>query len=206
MTTRSLAALAGLLLVTLAGPSVAQVPMMGSNNLPTFDTAPPAPPPGVGAPPPMAAPPGGPGGPRGPGGPPRPEDDPCFRDFVSLKTEAEKRGGMFKAASERKAPRTEFCALFRNFAGAQAKMVAFVTEKQAACRIPDDAIKNMKAGYDHTVKIRDQACAAGPVGAAPGGPPPGPKLSDELGVGNIARPGAGGRGTFDTLSGNALQR
>src|SRR5262245_11684259 len=50
MTLRCVAALAGLVTFTLVAPAAAQVPMMG--NLPTFDSAPAAPPPGTGAPPP----------------------------------------------------------------------------------------------------------------------------------------------------------
>jgi hypothetical protein len=202
MMSRCLAALAGLILVGLAGDAMAQVPMMG--NLPSFDSAPAAPPPGAAPAQPMAAPP--PGAQRGMAGPANPNDDPCFRDFMALRQEAEKRGSLLKPAHERKAPRTEFCKLFRNLAAAQGKMANFVAENQATCRIPDEAVKNIKAGYEQVMKIRDQACAAGPVGAAPGAPPPGPKLSDELGVGNIARPGTPSRGTFDTLSGSALSR
>ena len=46
----------------------------------------------------------------------------------------------------------------------------------------------MKANHDRTVKTRTQVCASGPMGAAPGTPPPGPKLSDELGVRGVAGP------------------
>jgi hypothetical protein len=206
MTSRRVAALAGLIVLGLTGPTLAQVPMMG--NLPSFDNAPPAPPPGAGAP--VAAPMAPPAGMAGPPpgtrmAPPNPADDPCYRDFMPLRQEAEKRGGLIKAANERKAPRAEFCKLFKNFAVAQHKMVNFITENQATCRIPDEAVKNIKAGYDHTLKIRDQACASGPA-AGPAGPPPGPRLSDELGVGRIGGSSTPGRGTFDTLTGNALSR
>jgi hypothetical protein len=207
--------LAGLLVLGLAGPAMAQVPAFG--NLPTFDNAPAAPPPGAApaAPmaPPMGAPPGAGGGMMSgppPGGPPG--GDACARDFLPLRQEAERRGSMIKAVMDKAAktktppPRAEACKLFRNMVVAMTKMLNFVTENKAACRIPDEAIQGIKTGTENLAKNRDNACASGPLGAAPGGPPPGPRLSDELGVG-IARPdGTPGRGTFDTLTGNALTR
>ena len=107
MTLRCLAALAGLSWFALTGPVAAQVPMMGP--LPSFDSAPAAPPPGA-APPPMMAPPPGAG--PGPGGG---QEPPCMRDFLPLKEEAQKRGGLIQAAANRKAARQEVCQLFKNF-------------------------------------------------------------------------------------------
>src|SRR5262245_48826460 len=125
MTLRCLAALAGLIVLGFAGQAMAQVPMMG--NLPGFDDAPPAPPPGAAPAPPMGAPP--PGAQRGMASPPQQGGEPpCFRDFVPLRAEAEKRGKAIQAAGERKASRAEFCKLIRNFAVAEAKVVNFVTE------------------------------------------------------------------------------
>jgi hypothetical protein len=201
MTLRWLAAIAGLFAVTLAGPVAAQVPMMG--NLPTFDSAPPAPPPGA-APPPMAAPPPGAQGRPGPGQ----EPPTCIRDFVPLRDEAQKRGNLIQAAATRKAPRQEVCQLFKNFEASEAKVVKFVTANQAQCQIPQEAVTTLKTNHDRTIKTRTQICADGPMGAAPGAPPPGPKLSDELGVRGVAGPntGSAGSGTFNTLTGNALSR
>jgi hypothetical protein len=199
MTVRCLALLAGVTALALCGPAAAQVPMMG--NLPSFDTAPPAPPPGA-APPlgaPMAAPPGA--GPQG-------QEPPCYRDFMPLRSEAEKRGKAIQAAADRKAPRPQVCQLFKNFAASEAKVVKFVTDNQSQCQIPAQVVTQMTANHDRTLKTRDNICAAGAAGPGPAGPPPGPRLSDELGVRGIAgpTPGSTGRGTFDTLTGNALAR
>jgi hypothetical protein len=210
MTSRRVAALAGLIVLGLAAPTMAQVPLTG--NLPTFDTAPPAPPPGAGAPPPMAAPPGAGGGMMsGPRLGPPPGGDPCERDFLPLKQAVEKNGGLIKAMMEKaqhaKTPpkREEACKLFRNMAVAMTKMLNFVTENKSACHIPDQFLQGVKTGHDNITKGRDNACAAGPIGHAPG-PPPGPRLSDELGVGRVGEAGTPGRGTFDTLTGNALAK
>ncbi len=132
-----------------------------------------------------------------------------MRDFLPLKEEAQKRGGLIQAAANRKAARQEVCQLFKNFEASEAKVVKYVTTNQAQCHIPPEAVSQMKANHDRTVKTRTQVCASGPMGAAPGTPPPGPKLSDELGVRGVAGPGTGGSagsGTFNTLTGNALAR
>jgi len=120
---------------------------------------------------------------------------------------AEKRAGMIKAAADRKASRTEVCELFKNFAVAEAKVIKFVTDNQVACHIPQEAVSQMKANHDRTMKTKDRICTAGLGGPGTAGPPP-PRLSDELGVRGFADPTttSSGRGTFDTLTGNPLGR
>src|SRR5262249_41666198 len=154
---RRLAALTGVLMVALAGESVAQVPMMGP--LPGFDNAPAAPPPGTGPAPPMATPPPQAAVPQagapqaaappqaGPQGQPQGQQPPCFNEFLPLKQEAEKRAGTLKAAAERKAPRPQVCELFKNFAVSEAKVIKFVTENQTKCQIPPQAVSQMKANH-----------------------------------------------------------
>jgi hypothetical protein len=141
------------------------------------------------------------------GGPPRGEP-PCMKEFQPLKEAAEKRAGMIKDAAERKAPREKICGLFKNFAVAEAKVVKFVVENQTMCQVPPQAVSQMQANHDRTLKTRDHVCAAGPMPGGPPAPPPGPRLSDEIGVRSVIGPGGAtpGRGTFDTLTGNALSR
>ena len=222
MTLRRFAVLAGIAVTIISESAAAQVP---SGNLPTFDTAPPAvmpmgpgmaPPPGG---PPAGAPQGGPQGgfggapqgamggpPGGFGGPPAGQAPPCMRDFTPLREAAEKRAGALKTAIERKVDRSEFCKLFKDFATAEGKVVKFMTDNQASCGIPPQAVSQVKSNHDRTVKTRDNVCAAAAAGV--GGPPPGPRLSDELGVRGIAGPDntSPGRGTFDTLTGSPLAR
>jgi len=186
---------------------------MIGGNMPDFDSAPPAPPPGAGSEV-MAPPPGGPpaGGPP-PGaaagfGPPPGKEPPCFRDFLPLRQAAEKSAGLIKTAADRKASREEVCQLFKNFAVHEGKVIKFVTENQAQCQIPPQIISQMKTNHDRTLKTRDGICSSAPMGGAAGGPPPGPRLSDELGLRGVAGPNnvSPGRGTFDTLTGNPLAR
>jgi hypothetical protein len=130
-----------------------------------------------------------------------------MREFGPLREAAEKRGMLIRAATDRKppAPREEVCHLFKNFAASEAKVVKFIVDNQTQCHIPADAVSQTKANHDRTVKTRDQICAAGP---AAGAPPPGPKLSDELGFRSYIGPDSTstGHGTFDTLTGNPLAR
>jgi hypothetical protein len=209
MTLRHLAVLAGMVVCVIAESAAAQVPMMGG-NLPTFDTAPPAPPPGAmpagrgglpAAAPPAAAPPAGLASPQA-------QESSCMKEFVPLREAAEKRGGALKSAFDRKAPAQEFCKLFKDFASAEGKVLKFMTDNQTTCRIPQQVVTQIKTNHERTLKTREQACNAAAAGAARVGAPPAPKLSDELGVRGIAGPNntSPGRGTFDTLTGSPLAR
>lgn len=205
MILRRAAGFAGLIVLVLAGNAMAQVPMMG--NLPSFDSAPPAPPPGAGAPSMPAEPGPGPG--AAPGGPPpgaAAQEPPCFREFSPLREAAEKRASLIKTAAERKAPRPEVCQLFKNFAAAEAKVIKFVVDNQASCHIPPQAVSQMKANHDRTNQTKDRVCAGGPGGEGTGAPPA-PRLSDELGVRSFAEPNSHNRGTtFETLTGSPFGR
>jgi hypothetical protein len=217
MDLRCVAALTGVSLLALSGVAAAQGSMIGT--LPSFETAPPAPPPGAGLPPagarPPQAPPPGAGSP--PGAAPRPgagamgpapggQQEQCFQDFMPLREEAQRRGALIQKAQGNKPTREEMCQLFKNFTAAEVKVIKYVTTNQSACGIPDEVITKMKSEQSTHIKIRQQICAGGPTaGKAPA--PAVPKLSDELGLRGIADPTtSSGRGTFDTLTGNPFQR
>lgn len=134
---------------------------------------------------------------------------PCIANFVPLREEAQKRGLAIKAAAERKAPREELCTLFKRFADAEAKVVKYVQANKAECKIPNEAAKDMQQNHSRTITMRQRVCAAGAAAGPEGGPPrpSGPGLSEALGTQRLQLDvPAGGRGTFDTLSGNVLQR
>lgn len=177
MTSLRIAAIAAVLICGLAAGAGAQLlgPGMPMPGMPS-------------AAPQGAAPPGAP---------------PCMAEFAPLRAETEKRAAVINAAAKRKAPREELCKAFRSFAEAEAKVVKFLREKTASCGIPPNAAPEMKANHDKTLKIRDQVCAAGPVAAGP--KPTGPGLSEALGTLRPPLEQSSGRGTFDTLSGNALK-
>jgi hypothetical protein len=208
MTLRHLAVLAGMVVCIIAESAAAQIPLMGG-NLPTFDTAPPAPPPGAMPARPGVAPPGAPPAAAAPSGfasPQAPESS-CMKEFVPLREAAEKRGGQLKSAFQRKAPAQEFCKLFKDFAAAEGNVLKFMTDNQTTCRIPQQVVTQIKTNHERTLQTRDKACNAAATGARVGAPPS-PRLSDELGVRGVAGPNntSPGRGTFDTLTGNPLNR
>ena len=59
-----------------------------------------------------------------------------MKNFVPLREEAEKRGKMIKAASERRAPPDEACKLIGNYSKAEQKMISYVEANAAKCGIP----------------------------------------------------------------------
>jgi hypothetical protein len=124
-------------------------------------------------------------------------------DFLPIRAAVEKGGAAIQAAMKRKAKAPEVCKLFRTFAAASAKMLKFMETNKAVCGVPDQAIEGAKKNLTQARRIRTQACRAA---EAPRPPPP--KLSDALGAPPIAAPGntKTDRGTFDTLTGNALTR
>lgn len=129
------------------------------------------------------------------------EPPPCVQEFVKLRETAEKKAGAIRAASERKAPPQEACALLNAFTASEATMIKFAVENQVWCGIPPQLIDNMKKGHANSTALRTRVCAI----AAQPQRPAGPSLSDAL---NTPVPNANniktGRGTFDTLTGTPL--
>lgn len=131
---------------------------------------------------------------------------PCLEEFVKLRKEVEKRGGMIQAAGQRKQKPSakEACGLFNAFTGAELKMIKYATANAASCGIPAQIIDNMKQSHAKSNEVRTRVCqvaAQGPA-AGPGAPP---SLSDALSApvpdsANIKT----GRGTYDTLTGSPI--
>jgi hypothetical protein len=143
------------------------------------------------------------------GGPPQAGGgaDACMKGFVPLREEAEKRGKMIKAASDRKASPDEACKLIRNFGQAELKMIKYVETNSAKCGIPPQIADQLKTGHKNTEKMQAQVCNVAQQAATRG--PAGPSLSEVLGSSAAlpeAQPVKKGGSTFDTLNGNVLQR
>jgi hypothetical protein len=133
--------------------------------------------------------------------------DACMKGFVPLREEAERRGKMIKAASDRKAPPDEACKLIGNFGQAELKMIKYVETNSAKCGIPPQIAEQLRTGHKNTDKMQKQVCAVAQQAATRG--PAGPSLSEVLGS-SAALPEAQavkkGGSTFDTLNGNVLAR
>jgi hypothetical protein len=132
----------------------------------------------------------------------QPQEPPCMKDFAPLREDAEKKAGLIRTASQKKAPREEICKLITNFSAAEGKMVNFIETKSASCGIPKQIATQMKASHERTLKARTQVCAAAPAG----GQAAAPSLSDALGTATAPIPetAKSGSNAFDTLTGNAL--
>jgi hypothetical protein len=100
---------------------------------------------------------------------------PCAAVLNKLHSEAEKRGAEAKAAQARHATREELCKLVTNLVAAEGKFTKTAEQEATNCRIPPDAVKNMKAGHENLVKVRESLCTAAP-GAGP------PSLAEALGT------------------------
>jgi len=132
----------------------------------------------------------------------------CMKGFVPLREEAEKRGKLIKAASDRHAMPDEACKLIGNFSQAELKMIKFVEANAAKYGIPPQVGTQMKDGHKNTDAMQKKVCTvAQQMQNQPRGPA-GPSLSEVLGSGSAPEANAGKKGgsTFDTLNGNVLTR
>ena len=135
--------------------------------------------------------------------------DACMKGFLPLREEAEKRGKLIKAASDRKASPDEACKLIGNFGQAELKMIAYVQTNSAKCGIPPQIADQLKAGHKNTEALLKKVCNVAEQAAAQPRGPAGPSLSDVLGSSASlpeATPTKKGGSTFDTLNGNVLTR
>ena len=125
-----------------------------------------------------------------------------------MREDAEKRGKMIKAASERHARPDEACKLIGSFGQAELKMIKYVEANAAKCGIPPQIGEQLKAGHKNTEVMLQKVCAAAQQ-QAQGRGPAGPSLSEVLGSA-AALPEATatkkGGSTFDTLNGNVARR
>jgi hypothetical protein len=134
--------------------------------------------------------------------------DQCMKEFLPLRQEAEKRGQLLKAASDKHSGADVACKLIGNFIQAEIKMMKYVETNGARCQIPPQIYDQLKNGHKNTEGMKSRICAAAEQAQKQG--PAGPSLSDVLGSAatlpeaTVAKKSGGG--TFDTLSGNALTR
>ena len=133
--------------------------------------------------------------------------DACMKGFIPLREEAEKRGKLIKAASERHAPPDEACKLIGNFGQSEIKMIKYIEANSAKCGIPPQIGDQLKAGHKNTEAMQKKVCAVAQQAQTRG--PAAPSLSEVLGSAASApeaTPTQKGGSTFDTLNGNVLTR
>lgn len=132
----------------------------------------------------------------------------CMKAFIPLREEAEKRGKLIKAASDRHAPPDEACKLIRNFGQAESKMIKYIETHAAKCGIPQQIGAQMKDGHKNTEAMQTKVCNVAQQMQNQQRGPAGPSLSEVVGSGSAPEANAGKKGgsTFDTLNGNVLTR
>jgi hypothetical protein len=126
---------------------------------------------------------------------------PCVAEFTKLRNDAEKKGHAIQKASEQKASPKEACHLFTVFAAAEAKMIKYAVDNKTSCGVPDEVIKQLKAGHNRTTDIRTKICKVAEAPPRPAGPTLSDTLSSPIPNANNIRSGGG---TFDTLTGSPL--
>ena len=102
-----------------------------------------------------------------------------MKEFLPLREEAEKRGKLIKAASERHAPPDEACKLIGNFAQAEIKMIKYVESHSREVR---DSAADRRAAEERPQGHRERCrrrSARWPSKQQSG--PAGPSLSEVLG-------------------------
>ena len=133
--------------------------------------------------------------------------DDCMKGFLPLREEAEKRGKLIKAASDRHAGPDQACKLIVNFSESELKMIKYVEVHSAKCGIPPQIADQLKKGHKNTETMQQKVCSVAQQQQQRG--PAGPSLSEVLGS-SAALPEANttkkGGSTFDTLNGNVLTR
>jgi hypothetical protein len=137
------------------------------------------------------------------GGPP----EACMKAFMPLREDAEKKGKMIKAASDRHAMPDEACKLIGNYAAAETKMISYVEKNSQKCGIPPQIADQLKGGHKGTEALLKKVCDAAKQMRTAG--PVGPTLSDVLGTSSAVPEATSvkkGGSTFDTLNGNVLTR
>ena len=132
-----------------------------------------------------------------------------MKGFVPLREEAEKRGKLIKAASDRHASPDEACKLIGSFGQSEVKMIKYVESHAAKCGIPQQIADQLKTGHKNTDLMQKKVCNVAQQQQQQAKGPAAPSLSELLGS-SAALPEATatkkGGSTFDTLNGNVLTR
>jgi hypothetical protein len=138
------------------------------------------------------------------GGAPPPQ---CMQEFMPLRAEAEQKGKLLKAASDRHASAEDACKLIKSYGAAESKMISYIEKNSTKCGIPAEVGEQLKKGHKNTETMTQKVCGVAQQAQARG--PAGPSLSDMLGTSTAlpeATPTKKGGSTFDTLNGNVLSR
>src|SRR5438045_9373936 len=102
-----------------------------------------------------------------------------MKALIRLHEEAEKRGKLSKASSDRHAPPEEACKLLANFGQAELKMIKYIETNAAKCGIPPQVGDQLKGGHKNTEAMQKKVCDVAQQVQTRG--PAGPSLSEVRG-------------------------
>ena len=88
-----------------------------------------------------------------------------MKEFIPLREDAEKRGKLIKAASDRHATPQEACGLIKNFTAAETKMIKYVETHSTKCGIPPQVLDQLRGGHKNSESMQQKVCAAAEGGA-----------------------------------------
>jgi len=85
--------------------------------------------------------------------------DECMKEFLPLRTKAEKRGQLIRNASGAHAPPDESCKLIGNYRQAELKMIRYFESHATTCGIPTQVADQLKNGHRNTEAMLKKVCA-----------------------------------------------
>jgi hypothetical protein len=83
----------------------------------------------------------------------------CMKGFYPLREDAETKGKMIKAASDRHASPEEACKLIGAYSAAEVKMMKYVEANAGGCGIPGSVMEQLKAGHKNTEGLLQKVCS-----------------------------------------------
>jgi hypothetical protein len=101
---------------------------------------------------------------------PPPQQGECMQQFLPLREDAEQRGKLIKAASERHASPQEACKLIGSYGQAETKMIKYIETNASKCGIPSQIQDQLKESHENTEKTLKQVCNAAAQQQQQGGP------------------------------------
>jgi hypothetical protein len=122
-----------------------------------------------------------------------------------LRDQVQKDAGAIQAANQKHATAVEACKLFKVFLATESKMISAIETNGPTCGLPPEVSKQVREGHGKASQIAKQICDAAAMGPRQAGP----SLSDALGSTPTVPDATNtktGKGTYDTLTGNALAK
>jgi hypothetical protein len=128
---------------------------------------------------------------------------PCVLEFGKLRDEVQKKGAAPKSASEHKVTREQMCRSVQAYSAAEVKWLKFAEAGVSTCGIPGEVVSQLRQVHARTEQARTNICSAAvAVGALAA-----PSLSEALDTNRLPpNTKSTGPSTFDTLTGNIIQR